>query len=82
MTEDNDRLPEILAALPAVTPDAGWESRVQARCHEAIARREVRRSRARRFLSAAEVVRAAAAAALGLYLAAVLWDAVRLASGG
>ncbi len=79
MTQDDDRLLQALASLPLIVPDVEWETRVRARCHSAISRRASRQARGGRdHLSVAGLVDLAAAAALCVYLAAVLTEAVRL----
>lgn len=79
MNDHDDRLFEILASLPTVTPDAGRESLVRARCHSVMARRAIRHVRTRRD-SRAGLFDLAGAAALCIYLAAMLSEAVRLIS--
>ena len=72
MNED-DRVLEALVNLPPIAPDPEWERHVRARCHSALSRR----ARRRQWRNA--VASAAAALALGLYLAAVLREAAHFA---
>ncbi|HWF07750.1 MAG TPA: hypothetical protein VG297_04755 [Bryobacteraceae bacterium] len=76
MMRDDDQVFEALASLPSIGPDSEWERRVRARCHSAIGRRVPRRARRRLF--GPKFLDLAAAAALCVYLAAVLIEAVRL----
>jgi hypothetical protein len=76
--QDDDRLLQALAALPPIAPDIDWETRVRARCHAAVSRRDSLRTRAGRNLFGAGLVDLTAATALCVYLAAVLIEAVRL----
>jgi len=78
MSTNDDRFFEALARLPRIAPDAGWESRVRARCHSASLRRAKFRERARRNLSHAALVAISGAAVLCLYLAAMLAEVLRL----
>jgi hypothetical protein len=76
--EDDDRLLLELSRLPAVEPEAEWEARVRARCHGVLNQQADSRHRARRALAGQRLRGWAAAAALCLYFAAVLVEAVRL----
>jgi hypothetical protein len=78
--DHDDRLFEILASLPPITPDVQWESRVRARCHSVISRGSSRPAGTRGNLSAARIFDVAGAVALCGYLAAMLTEAVRLGS--
>jgi hypothetical protein len=77
MSTNDDRLFEALASLPPIAPDAGWESRVRARCHSAISRRARLRERGRN-LSHAALAAISGAAVLCLYLAVMLAEVLRL----
>jgi len=70
MTNDDDRLLEVLAGLPPVAPDPEWEDRVRQRCRSEMLRRS---------LHGRLLVDLAAAIGLCVYLAAVLIEAARLA---
>ena len=78
MTEEDDRLLEILSALPRVTPDAQRASRVRARCHSAISRQALERARKSKRHWRSRLVDLAGAAALCIYLAVAIAEAVRL----
>jgi arginine utilization protein RocB len=78
MTKDDDLLLQALARLPLIAPDIEWENHVRKRCHSAIARRVSRRARAGRGLPGTGLLDMAAAAALCVYLGAVLTEAMRL----
>jgi hypothetical protein len=78
MSTNDDRLFEAWASLPPIAPDAGWESRVRARCHSAISRRARFGERAGRTLSHAALAAISGAALLCLYLAVMLAEGVRL----
>lgn len=79
MTQDDDRLLQALARLPLIRPNMEWETRVRARCHAAISKRASRGARARKNLSGAAFIGLVAAAALCVYLVAILGEAARLA---
>lgn len=78
MSKDDDRLLQVLARLPLIELDIEREARVRKRCHSVISRRVSRRARAGRGLSDTGLIDMAAAAALCVYLAAVLTEVVRL----
>jgi hypothetical protein len=80
MTEDNDRLLQRLAYLPAIEPDMRWETHVRARCHSAISRRESRKPRPGTTPPGMGLTDLAAVVALCIYLAAVLAEVARLAA--
>jgi hypothetical protein len=79
MSANNDPVFEALASLPPITPDAGWESRVRARCHSVISKRATLRERVRRNLSSAALAAISGAAVLCVYLAVIFAEVVRLA---
>jgi hypothetical protein len=71
MTEDDDLLLQDLARLPSIPRDIERESRVRARCHQAM-------NQGRKRPVGARVAWLAAAAALCLYLAAMFSAAAQL----
>jgi hypothetical protein len=75
MTDDQlaDTLLNLLAGLRPMEPRESHDRRVRHRCHEMLAER-----RSRRELRSGRLVDLMAAAAAGLYLAAVVTEAVRL----
>ena len=77
MANDDERLRRAIACLPPIAPDIDRETRVQKRCHAAIAQRVLRRPPARR-AAGMRLVDVVAAIALFVYLAAILTHAARL----
>jgi len=74
--EDDELLLRKLACLPPVEPGIEWEAQVRKRCHAVISRRAASRVRAgERGVSLPGI---AVAAALFIYLAAVVTEALRL----
>lgn len=79
MTPNDDPVFEALVSLPPIDPGAGYESRVRARCHSAIASRARLLNRTRRNLSNAALAAISGAAILCAYLAVMFVQVVRLA---
>jgi len=77
MNHDDLDAPDLrsLASLPSLAPSDIGQRRVRSRCHAALARE-------RRIGLAPRLLDAALVAAAGIYLAAVLTEAVRLVSAG
>jgi len=78
MNPDNlhDRELQALAGLSSLAPREEWERRVHARCRAALGEPHRHGGVAPRLLDAALVM------AIGLYLASVVTEAVRLAAAG
>lgn len=79
MTPNDDPLFEALASLPPIDAGAGYESRVRARCHSALANRATLLKRTRRTLSNAALTAISGAAILCAYLAVMFAQVLRLA---
>jgi len=71
-----DPILRMLAELPPPAPRSGRTDRVRTRCHKAFARRQ--RKQMRRRSAAALAVDAACFLVLGVYLAGVITEALRL----
>jgi hypothetical protein len=78
MTEEDDLLLEALAHLRPIASDVKRDVHVLERCHAAIARRAFRLGKGLTGLSGRRLFDLAAAAALCLYLAAAITEAVRM----
>ncbi|MBL8174045.1 MAG: hypothetical protein JNK48_05210 [Bryobacterales bacterium] len=75
---DEDRLLRNLACLPQITPNIEREASVRRRCHAVIAGRMSRGTPMRTVQYRTAPVDIAAAAALCVYLTAMLMEALRL----
>lgn len=75
---DEDRLLPDLARLPPITPSIEREAAVRKRCHAALARRVSQGVPRRKVPARIALVDIAAATALGVYLAAMFTEAMRL----
>jgi hypothetical protein len=75
----NDPLFEALVSLPPIAADAGWESRIRASCHSAIAKRTSWQLPMMRTLSKTALAAISGAAILCAYLAVMLAEVFRLA---
>lgn len=79
MSPNGDPVFDALASLPPIDAGDGYESRVRARCHSAIANRAPLLKRTRRNLSNAALAAISGAAILCAYLAVMFAQALRLA---
>ncbi len=78
MTRDGDQWFQELADLPGIEPRTEWQTRVRARCHAELARREARRKRAvRRNSIRVRLLEGVTVAFLFAYLSAVVQSAFR-----
>lgn len=78
MNQDGDQWFQELADLPGIEPGPEWQTRVRARCHAELARRDSRRKRAaRRSSIRIRLLEAVTVAFLFAYLSAVVQSAFR-----
>ena len=82
MTRDEatDPILRMLARLPSIEPGAASVDLVRARCHAALARGEQQRARLHGGQLSTRILNVAVFAALGIYLADAVRQAVRLIS--
>lgn len=79
MSPNRDPVFDALASLPPIDASDGYESRIRARCHLALANRATLLKRTRRDLSNAALAAVSGAAILCTYLAVMFAQALHLA---